>query len=107
VLQLHADPLVQLAPRATGIEAQQADLAAVGAPQAGHALDGRGLARAVATEDPEDLPLPHREADVIHGDGGAVRLVQMGDLDHCSRRSIGRDVHTRSFHCNSEMISPS
>ena len=90
VLELDADALVELVPVAAGVEAEHADRAAVGGAQARDALDRRGLAGAVAAEDAEDLPGAHREAHVVHGDRRAVRLVQMGDVDHRRRRELAR-----------------
>src|SRR5690625_7368143 len=36
---------------------------------------------AVGAEDAEDLSRIHVQAHIIHGDGGAVGLAQVGDLD--------------------------
>src|SRR5690242_8342042 len=83
VLQLNAEALGQFGPVAAGIESENADPAGIGRPQALDAFDGRGLARAVRAEDPEDLALLHGEGDIVDRHGVPVRLVQVLHLDHC------------------------
>ena len=74
---------IALAPR---IDAEHADLAAVGAPVALEDLDGGGLARAVRPEQAEDLADRDRERDPVDGRRGAVALLERGDLDRRRRR---------------------
>ena len=47
------------------------------------ALDGRGLAGSVGTEDAEDLTLVDGEAHATDGSFGAVARVEVDDLDGC------------------------
>ncbi len=68
-------------PPVPGVVAEHPDEACVGAPEPLHALDGGGLAGAVAAQDPEDLPCRHVEGDVVDRDQLAVGLAQPPDLD--------------------------
>ena len=87
LLELHAEHLAQRVAVASRVEAEDGHLAAVGAAQAGHALDGGGLARAVRAEDAEDLALLDGERHVVDRDVRAVPLVEVCDLD---------DLHVRA-----------
>ena len=62
----------------------------VGVAQAADDLDGGGLPGAVAAQHAEDLAAVDLEADVVDGDGAAVALVQVLDLDdgHGSLRRV-------------------
>ncbi len=53
-----------------------------GRQQAAEHADGSGLARAVGSEEAENLALGHLERDVVHGHEGAESLHQVVDF-HC------------------------
>ena len=64
-------------------------------PQAADDLDGGGLAGPVAAQHAEDLAAVDLEADVVDGDGVAVALVQVLDLDDGHGRSFSEGVRCR------------
>ena len=88
LLQLHADPLLQLVDVAEGIEAEHADRTAVGRPDALDAFHGRGLAGSVRADQAEDLTVGDVERDVIDGHGLAIGLADGGDLDDGTRGAL-------------------
>ena len=71
------------------VEAEDADRAGVGRPQAGDRFDGGGLAGAVRAEDAEDLALLDGERHAVDGGAIAVALGEVGDFDHVHAPSIG------------------
>ncbi len=77
LLQLHPELLGQLGPVPLRVQPEDADLAPVRLPQSLDAFHGRGLARAVRAEDPEDLALVHAEGHVADRHGVPVLLVQV------------------------------
>src|ERR1019366_1905412 len=84
LLELHADPFLQLVDVAEGIEAEHGDRAAVGRADPLDAFHGGGLARTVGADEAEDLAVADVEGDLIHGYGLAVSLADAGDLDDLS-----------------------
>jgi hypothetical protein len=78
-----AEPLGQLGAVPPGIEPEHADLAAVRRAQPFDAFHGRGLARAVGAEDPEDLALVDGERDIVDRRRVPVALVQVLHVDDC------------------------
>ena len=81
LLVLHADPLAERVGIASRIEAEHGDGSLVGNAIALDALHRGRLARAVRTNEPEDLALEHLERDVVHRHGAAVALAQVGNGD--------------------------
>jgi hypothetical protein len=71
------------------IKTHDADGAGVGRPQSNDALDRRGLARTVRTEDAEDLALFDRERDVIDRDSPRVRLTKALDNESLTGVATG------------------
>src|SRR5690606_32900992 len=80
-LQLDAEHAAERVPVRHGVDAGHAEGAAVGDPQARHALHGGGLARAVRAEDAEDLAGLDLERHVIHRHVVLVALVEVPYLD--------------------------
>ena len=62
-----------------GVEAEDADLAGVGSPQALEALDGGGLAGTVGADHPDDLTGRDVEVEVVDDHAVAVRLAEAAD----------------------------
>jgi hypothetical protein len=81
-LQLHAHPLAYLGRVGGRVQAQHPHRAAVGAAQAGGALDGGGLAGAVGAEHAEDLAGQDGQGQAVDGDLPVVGLAQVTDLEH-------------------------
>src|SRR4029078_3349298 len=69
LLELDADPLLQRAGIARGIEAEDRGATGVGPANALDAFHGRRLAGAIGPDEPEDLALEDFEGDVVDGHG--------------------------------------
>jgi hypothetical protein len=93
LLQDDADPLAELPAAVPRVQAQDLDMAAGAVAMALQDLDGRGLARAVRSEDAEHLTFGDGEAQAVDGRERAVALVQVVDDDraHLSRSRDGSD----------------
>ena len=85
LLELDADTLLQLIDIAKRVEAQHRDRTAVRFPDTLDALQRRGLAGAVRSDQAEDFAILNVERDLIDGDGPSVGLADAGDADHGSR----------------------
>ena len=84
-LQHDPDARAQRSRALAGIEAEHGDLAGAAVAVALEDLDGRRLAGAVGTEQPEDLAALHGEVDPADGLEVAVGLSQTVDLDRDDR----------------------
>ena len=82
------------------ILAEHEHVAAVPTPVALKDLDGRGLPRAVGSQQREDLAPAHREIDVRHRGDATVRLAQSADHDRGVDGRFGVDqlLLCRSLH---------
>ena len=80
-LELHADAFLHPARFPAHVDAEDLDPATIGRAQALDHLDGGALARAVGSEQAEDLPRLDPETHAIHGAGGAVGFDEIGDFD--------------------------
>ena len=76
LLQSHPDALAQLALVAIPAQAEQLDLARRGFEQALDHLHGRGLARAVRSEQAETLAAPDGQIQAVDRDDGRRRLAE-------------------------------
>ena len=86
LLEHHAHARAQAHALTPRIHAEDAHLAGIGASVALEDLDRGGLARAVGTEEAEDLADRDRERDPVDRGGRAVALLERGDLDRVRRR---------------------
>ena len=86
-LELDADAPLHLARVGLHVDAVDDGLAAIDRAHPLDHLEGRRLARAVRSEDPEDLALGDLEADAVDRRQAAVLLAQVGDGDdRCAER---------------------
>lgn len=81
VLRHHADAPLQVVARRLHVLAEQADGALVVGEQLQHAVDGRGLARAVGAQKAEHLARRDVQAEMVERDHVAVALHQVVDRD--------------------------
>src|SRR5262249_42751225 len=77
LLELDAHEPAQLRPVPARVQPEYADPPGIGPAQPLDTLDGRGLARPVRPEDPEDLALVDAERDVLYRDPVPVPLLQL------------------------------
>ena len=79
-LRAQADHAARFAIILHRVDAENLDLAAGGLGNAGDAMDGGGLARAIGAQKTEKLALGDFQRQVVHGDGAAaIDLAQMRD----------------------------
>ena len=88
VLQHHADARAQVAGLRDRVEPEHAHGPVVGLAQALAALDRRGLARAVGSEDGGDLAVVGDEVEPVDDGTAAVALDEPGDLE---RGGVGHE----------------
>ena len=101
VLEHHADLGAELGAVAPRVDAEHAHVAGVGAAVALEDLDGGGLARTVRPEEAEHLTGVDGEREPVDGPGGAVALLERGDVDRVRRvhrgRSLAKGVRATRF----------
>src|SRR5262249_35597701 len=89
-------------PHPAGPPAVNTDLAPIGAQLTEHAVEQRGLARAVRPDDAENLAFLHIKGDVVDRRDAAEGFVQIGDFKHGAHgpaspaRSAGADEPRRT-----------
>ena len=89
----HADAVLDGGGIGDHAAAQQAGVTAVGPGQAGQHFDGGGLSGAVDPQQGEQLPLPDRQVQAVHGGDGPVALGQALYFDgvhFCASFSLNR-----------------
>ena len=74
--------------RSRNVVALEKDAAFVGTQHAGDDFDGGGFSGAVGTEEANDFPGSHAEADVLNGGDGAKASVEMLNLEHVSASEL-------------------
>ncbi len=92
LLELHPEPVLELAGIAERIEAEHRDPAAVDLADALDALHGGGLAGPVGADQAEDFAFADLERSVADRHGFAVGLAQVGGFDDGLGRHGGRPV---------------
>src|SRR6185436_15139754 len=80
LLELDPDAHLQPAGVAAGIEAEHGDASGVGLANALDAFHRRGLAGAIGSDEPEDLPFEYFEGNVVDRKRGTVELAEAGRL---------------------------
>ena len=93
LLRGHADAVLDGGGIGDHAAAQQAGVTAVGPGQAGQHFDGGGLSGAVDPQQGEQLPLPDRQVQAVHGSDGPVALGQALYFDgvhFCASFSLNR-----------------
>jgi hypothetical protein len=81
LLELHAHVFADQLRLSLRVDAEDADVTAVGVAQARDALDGGGLPGAVGAEDAEDLAGRHDKGDIRHGHLLAIGFPEVLHLD--------------------------
>ena len=82
LLQLDADPALELVDVADRVETEHADRSAIRVPQSFDAFHRRRLAGAVWAQEAENLAALDLEADVVDGRHAAVAFREVLNLDH-------------------------
>src|SRR5687768_233251 len=90
LLELHADPVLELVDIAEWIETENRNGAIVGSAQAFDALHRGGLACAVRSDESEDLAVVHLERDIVHRDERLVGFSDPRNLNDRAARGHGR-----------------
>ena len=93
LLKLHPDPVLQGETVASGVKAEDRNLTAVRRAQSGDAFHRRRLARAIRSDEAEDLTTSDGKRHAVDGDERAVALSNAVNAD-----DVDVDVHHLGLH---------
>src|SRR5580658_124293 len=104
ILKNDAEALARFFLAGTRIKAIQHDAAAGRLEKGGEHFDGGCLARAVRSEEGEDLALGYVKGDIADGGEIPKGLYQVLNLNHASLKGLHNDTERYRFECQGKMI---